>query len=148
MTSPNRRPLEAVPDHDTPHDRETHTEFDNLDGLDNWRAQTVINQWAPEHQLIGALMHLPAPQAKPILEAVPDTAVWCPITRWAYEIIRGLVDAGGDPDPVLVLRRARSQPASDATRSDSYAGVRASAGASINVTASILTRRYSLGSSS
>jgi hypothetical protein len=56
---------------------------DNADGLDDSHAQTVIEQWAPEHQLIGALMHLPAHQAKPILEAVPDTAIWRPITRWA-----------------------------------------------------------------
>jgi replicative DNA helicase len=115
MTSPNRRSLEAVPDPDLADNHEAEADFNNLDAGEDWRAQTVIKQWAPEHQLIGALMHLPAPQARPILEAVPDTAIWRPITRWAYELIRGLVDAGRDPDPVLVLRAAKTQqPSADA----------------------------------
>jgi replicative DNA helicase len=116
MTSPNRRPLEAVPDEETRRNSDAQTELNSLDGDDNWRAETVIKQWAPEHQLIGALMHLPAPQAKPILEEVPDTAIWRPITRWAYELIRGLADAGRDPNPVLVLRAAKTQPAADTLR--------------------------------
>ena len=58
--------------------------------FDDWRAKTVLTQWDPEHQLIGALMWLPAQRARPILELVPDTAIWRPITRWAYEIIRAL----------------------------------------------------------
>jgi replicative DNA helicase len=78
---------------------------------DDWRAQSVIDQWSPEHQLIGSLMWLTAEQARPILELVPDIAIWRPRTRWAYEIIRSLVEAGDDPNPAIVLQRARSQPA-------------------------------------
>ncbi len=114
MTSPNCRPLEVVPDADLARNHKAQTEIDKPDDRDNWRAESVITQRAPEHQLIGALMHLPAPQAKPILELVPDTAIWRPITRWAYELIRSLVDAARDPDPVLVLRAAKTQPAADA----------------------------------
>jgi len=120
MTSPHCRPIEAVPDPAPARNHTAETEFDNLDGCDDWRAQTVIKQWAPEHQLIGALMHLTALQAKPILETVPDTAIWRPITRWAYELIRSLVDAGCNPDPVLVLRRANTQSAADAAHPNQY----------------------------
>lgn len=116
MMSPNRRRLEAVSGEDTPRNHQAPTEFDSGDGSDDGRAQTVIRQWAPEHQLIGALMHLPASQARPILQTVPDTAIWSPMSRWAYELIRGLVDAGRDPDPVLVLRAGKAQPAADALR--------------------------------
>jgi replicative DNA helicase len=124
MRSPNRRSLEAVPDPDLADNHEAEADFNNLDAGEDWRAQTVIKQWAPEHQLIGALMHLPAPQARPILEAVPDTAIWRPITRWAYELIRGLVDAGRNPDPVLVLRRAGTQSANNALHPDQCAPAR------------------------
>jgi hypothetical protein len=36
------------------------------------------------------------------------------MNRWAYELIRALVDDGRDPDPVTVLARAKHQPAADA----------------------------------
>ena len=39
---------------------------------ESWQqAQTVLNQWAPEHQLIGALIRLTADQARPILSSSP-----------------------------------------------------------------------------
>lgn len=114
MTSSNRRPLEAVIDQDGPRSRETDLPVGNVGRLRDRDAEKVINQWAPEHQLIGALMHLPASEAKPMLDAVPDTAIWLPIARWAYELIRALVDAGRKPDPALVLRRGSVQSASDA----------------------------------
>jgi replicative DNA helicase len=79
------------------------------------RAETVLRQWDPESQLIGALMHLPRAQVAPILELVPDTAIWRPDNRWAYEIIRHLVDTGVDPDPVVVLHSARQRPPADTT---------------------------------
>jgi hypothetical protein len=50
----------------------------------DWRATSVLRQWDPEAQLVGALMHLPAATAVPILELVPDTAIWSPDNRWAY----------------------------------------------------------------
>lgn len=81
---------------------------------ETWHAQTVLNQWEPEHQLIGALMWMSAKHAQPILDLVPDTAIWRPTTRWAYQIIRGLVDEGRDPDPVVVLATAKHQPCSEA----------------------------------
>ena len=82
-----------------------------IDDRDEWRAQSIIRQWSPEHQLIGALMHLSAHNARPVLELVPDSAVWGPITRGALEVIRAVVAEGRDPDPVVVLRTAETRPA-------------------------------------
>jgi hypothetical protein len=79
-----------------------------------WRAQTVIDTYRPEHQFVGSLMWLPAAQARPLLDLVPDTAIWRPRTRWAYELIRRLVDAGTDPNPVCVLGAGRRHAPRDA----------------------------------
>jgi replicative DNA helicase len=76
---------------------------------ESWQAQTVLNEWEPEHQLIGALMWLTAQQVRPILELVPDTAIWQPMRQWTYEIIRALVADGRDPHPVVVLTAARQR---------------------------------------
>lgn len=74
-------------------------------------ADALAQDCEAEHQLIGALLWLPATHARAILQLVPDTVIWRPRTRWAYQIIRTLVvDAGQDPDPVAVLAAARSQP--------------------------------------
>jgi len=81
-------------------------------------AQTVLDQWDPEHQLIGALMWLPARQVRPILDLVPDDAIGWPTIRWAYHIIRRLVDAGRDPNPVVVLATAKHQPCREAIDPD------------------------------
>lgn len=72
----------------------------------DWRADSVIERWAPEHQLIGALLWLSADRARPILEVVPDTAIWRPLAQWAYQIIGALVADGRDPNPVIVLSTA------------------------------------------
>ncbi|BBZ15353.1 hypothetical protein [Mycobacterium branderi] len=91
---------------------------DAADGIGDLRAQTVITQWDPEHQLVGALMHLSAVEAQPIVELVPATAIRRPMTRWAYEIISALAIQGRNPDPVIVLRTAEHQsPADDSTES-------------------------------
>lgn len=76
-----------------------------------WRSQTVIDAYSPEHQFVGALMWLTAERARPLLDLVPDNAIWRPQTRWVYELIRALVDAGTDPTPVLVLAAGHRQPA-------------------------------------
>lgn len=73
-------------------------------------AEALVQECQAEHQLIGALLWLPATHARAILELVPDAAIWRPRTRWAYQVIRTLVDVGQDPDPVAVLDAARSQP--------------------------------------
>jgi replicative DNA helicase len=110
-----RAPLELVP---TPDD----TTVDpigapvDVETRKSWEAQTVLNPWEPEHQLIGALMWMSADQARPILELVPDTAIWRPTIRWAYQIIRGLVDNGRDPSPVEVLHTAKHQPCSESAK--------------------------------
>jgi replicative DNA helicase len=85
---------------------------------DDWRSSTVIDQWSPEHQFVGSLLWLSAEQARPLLDLVPDTAIWRPQTRWIYELIRHLVDAGTDPTPVTVLALGRSRPARDALNPD------------------------------
>jgi len=77
---------------------------------DDWRAEAFVEQTEPQHQLIGALLWLPATRVRAILELVPDTAIWRPRARWAYQLIRTLVDAGNNPDPVAVLDLARTQP--------------------------------------
>jgi hypothetical protein len=61
-------------------------------------------------------MYLSADNARPILELVPDTAIWRPTTRRAIEVIRALVAEGRDPDPVVVLRTAETrQPTEEFT---------------------------------
>jgi replicative DNA helicase len=93
------RPLSIVPPEPDPH-----------------RAvpETPLPQWGCEHQLVGALLHLSAAQAAPVLELVPDSAIWQPDNRWAYELIGHLVAERRDPDPVLVLATARHRPPADA----------------------------------
>jgi replicative DNA helicase len=81
-------------------------------------ADTMLRQWDPEAQLVGALMHLPAARVAPILELVPDTAIWRPDNRWACELIRDIVQHGNDPDPVVVLSTARQHPAADTAYPD------------------------------
>jgi replicative DNA helicase len=76
---------------------------------ESWEATAVLNQWAAEHQLIGAMMWLTADQARPILELVPNTAIGQPMRQWVYETIRALVADGRDPNPVVVLAAARQR---------------------------------------
>jgi len=85
---------------------------------ESWEATAVLNQWAPEHQLIGAMMWLTADRARPILELVPDTAIWQPMRQWAYETIRALVADGRDPNPVVVLAAARQRSWSQSAGAD------------------------------
>jgi hypothetical protein len=77
------------------------------------RGETITRQWNPEAQLVGALMHLPVARAAPILNLVPDSAIWRPDNRWATEIIRHLVAQNTDPDPVIVLHTARCRGPAD-----------------------------------
>lgn len=111
MTAAHRRraALEIVPDPD-----ETAVTVDPGTDGDQWRAQTVIDQYSPEHQLVGSLMWLSADTAQALLDLVPDTAIWRPQTRWAYELIRRVVDDGNTPTPPAVLAAARRHAAGDA----------------------------------
>ena len=77
-----------------------------------------LPSWAPEHQLVGALMWLGAGAVSRIAAAVPAAAIESPLTRWAYEIIIGLAATGCKPDPVVVLAAARRQPCPIATHPD------------------------------
>jgi hypothetical protein len=79
-----------------------------------WRSQTVIDEYSPEHQFVGSLMWLPGEQARTVCELVPDTAIRRPQTRWAYELIRAVAAGGEDPTPVAVLAAGRHTPFSDA----------------------------------
>jgi hypothetical protein len=80
---------------------------------DEWRSQTIIDQYSPEHQFVGSLMWLSAGRARPLLDLVPDTAIGRPQTRRAYQLIGGLVAASADPNPVAVLAAGRHQAARD-----------------------------------
>jgi hypothetical protein len=104
----HRRALEVVPDPD-----DAVTAAPIADG-DEWRTQTVIDHYAPEHQLVGSLMWLSADAARPLLHLVPDTAIWRPQTRWAYELIRRVIDTGSAPTPPTVLAAGRHHAATDA----------------------------------
>lgn len=115
MTAAHQRraALEIVPDPD-----ETPVDATPADDGDEWRAQTVIDQYSPEHQLIGSLMWLSPSTAQPLLDLVPDSAIWRPQTRWAYELIRCVVDTGNTATPPAVLAAGRRHPASDALDPD------------------------------
>ncbi|WP_431241038.1 hypothetical protein ACQ86B_28455 (plasmid) [Mycolicibacterium aichiense] len=106
---PRRAGLEVVT-HPTP----APITADSTADADDARATTVIDQYSAEHQLIGSLMWLSADSARPLLKLVPDNAIWRPLTRWAYELIRHVVGDGGTPTPPAVLAAARVYPASDA----------------------------------
>ena len=118
MTAAHGRPLRVVPDPgdtvEEPSTAPVGAHCPDVAEPETWEAQQVFDQWDPEHQLIGALMWLSAGRARPILELVPDTAIWRPTIRWAYQIIRSLVDEGCDPGPVVVLATARRQPCTQA----------------------------------
>jgi hypothetical protein len=77
---------------------------------DDWRAEALVLQTEPQHQLIGALLWLPGARVRTILEVVPDTAFRRPRARWACQLIRTLAAAGHDPDPVAVFDLAHTQP--------------------------------------
>lgn len=78
---------------------------------DAFLAESVVRQWQPEHQFIGALLYLSVDEARPLLDLVPDTAISKPVAAWAYELIRLLVDAGEKPDPVSVLAAGKRHSA-------------------------------------
>ncbi len=81
---------------------------------DTFLAESVVQQWQPEHQFIGALLYLSVDEARPLLDLVPDTAIAKPVARWAYELIRRLVDDEDKPDPVSVLAAGKRHSARDA----------------------------------
>ncbi|ORA29287.1 hypothetical protein [Mycobacterium aquaticum] len=85
---------------------------------DDWRAEAFVMPTESQHQLIGALLWLPATRARAILELVPDTAFWRPRARWACQLIRTLAEAGHDPHPVAVFELAQTQPSTFALRPD------------------------------
>lgn len=87
-------------------------------GTDHRQSPSVTDGYDPEHQFVGSLMWLRAAQARPLLQRVPVTALWAPRSRWAYELITGLVDAGTDPTPVSVLQAGIHQAARDALDAD------------------------------
>jgi replicative DNA helicase len=81
-------------------------------GDDHWLTQTDQHTDAAEQQLIGALMYLSADEAQDLLDLVPDGAICDPTGRWTYELIRRIVRAGEDVDPVRVLGAGRLHAAS------------------------------------
>lgn len=85
---------------------------DNLD-IDIGHAETDsdLRQFASEHQYVGALLYLSVEQASPLLELVPDMAINRLVTRWAYELIRFLVQQDRPADPVSVLAAGRHRAA-------------------------------------
>jgi replicative DNA helicase len=109
MTAAHRAELHVVPDSDT--DLAPDEDFEPGDEL---RGQTIAAHWEPENQLIGALLWMPHTRARSFLELIPDTAIWGPLNRWVYELIRRATDARRDPDPVTVLAYGRQHAATEA----------------------------------
>jgi replicative DNA helicase len=103
MTSAIRHTLHLVP--------ATDTLAETPEEADAFLAESVVRQWQPEHQFIGALLYLTVDEARPLLDLVPDTAISKPVARWTYELIRLLVDAGEKPDPVSVLAAGKRHSA-------------------------------------
>jgi hypothetical protein len=89
-----------------------------LNGANHHQLPTGTGAYNPEDQFVGSLMWLTAQQARTLLQRVPPTALWHPRSRWAYELIRALVDAGTDPTPVSVLQAGRHHPACNALDAD------------------------------
>lgn len=106
MTAALRHPLHLV----TPAESLAETP----EQADTVLAESVVQQWQPEHQFIGALLYLSVDEARPLLDLVPDSAIAKPVARWAYELIRRLVDDEDKPDPVSVLAAGKRHCARDA----------------------------------
>jgi hypothetical protein len=85
---------------------------------DDAQLHAGVRGYDPEVQFVGSLMWLTAEQAHRQIDRVPDTAIWHPRSRWAYELIGGLVAAGTDPTPVAVLAAGRRRPARDSLDAD------------------------------
>lgn len=85
---------------------------------DQWLNQTTTAAWEPERHLVGALMYLTAGEAQEVLDLVPDNAICDPAARWAYELIRRVVQAGHHPDPITVLSAGRRHAATQSSRPD------------------------------
>ena len=114
MTAAIRQSLHLVPSHPGADDTLVETPAE----ADAFLAESVVQQWQPEHQFIGALLYLTTDEARPFLDLVPDNAIAKPIARWAYELIRRLVDDGEKPDPVSVLAAGKHHSARHALRPD------------------------------
>jgi replicative DNA helicase len=110
MTAAIRQTLHLVPT------GESDTLAESPEEADAVLAESVVQQWQPEHQFIGALLYLAVDEVEPLLDLVPDDAICKPIARWAYELIRRLVDDGDKPDPISVLAAAKRHPARHALR--------------------------------
>lgn len=106
MTAALRHTLHLVPSADSL--------AETPEQADTFLAESVVQQWQPEHQFIGALLYLPVDEARPLLDLVPDTAIAKPVARWAYELIRRLVDDEDKPDPVSVLAAGKRHSARNA----------------------------------
>jgi len=63
-------------------------------------------------------MWLSAGTAQPLLDLVPDTAIWRPLSRWAYQLIRRVVQHGDTPSPPAVLAAGGRHAAGDALNPD------------------------------
>jgi hypothetical protein len=92
---------------------EPHARFYSVDQIGG---ETLVEQWDPERQFVGALLWQDVATAASLLAVVPDDAIIDPLTRWVYELIRSLTEVGRRPDPAAILYRAQSQPAARALR--------------------------------
>ena len=103
MTAAHRRHLELV---DDTTDTGPVTEAD--------AAEPINQQCNAEDQFIGALMWLPAEKALSLMNLVPVNAIWQPVARWSYELIRHVLAHGGEPTPVAVRAAGWHRSAHDA----------------------------------
>jgi replicative DNA helicase len=106
MTAAHRRHLELVDDT---------TGTDQLtEATDGDAVEPINQQWNAEDQFIGALLWLRREHALHLLDLVPNSAIWQPVARWAYELIQHVITEDSDPTPVAVLAAGRHRSAHDA----------------------------------
>jgi hypothetical protein len=106
MTAAQRRHLELV---DDTTDTDQVTEVTEADA-----AEPINQQCNAEDQFIGALMWLPAEKALSLMNLVPVNAIWQPVARWSYELIRHVLAHGGEPTPIAVRAAGWHRSAHDA----------------------------------
>jgi hypothetical protein len=82
------------------------------------RSETLVEQWEPQRQFVGALLWQTAASAAPLIDLVPDSAITDPLTRWAYELTADLVAGGRTPAVPSVFTHGRRRPARQALRPD------------------------------
>jgi hypothetical protein len=96
-----RRDLRPVPE-------EADDDADIVAELADEMERRTVARLDPETNLLGALMHRPAPAVAEVLELLHDEDMERPLAGAVLQVIRMLVDRGRAPDPVAVVAAVRN----------------------------------------